>query len=71
MDKKEVSGNIPFDFLSEMGHSTRAMDRFFELTPEEREHLIEHASIGEPAEERIRSTLSSLEEGGEGYWERY
>lgn len=71
MDKKEVSGDIPFSFLEEMGHNTRAMDRFFELTQEQRENLMGHAAIGEPPDERISETLKSLAHGGEGYCEEY
>ena len=29
--KKQVSGEIPFDFMQEMGHSPRAMEQFFDL----------------------------------------
>ena len=32
--KKKISADIPFSFLHEMGHNTRAMDRFFELPRE-------------------------------------
>lgn len=28
MDKKKISGDIPFQFLNELGHDTRAMERF-------------------------------------------
>lgn len=69
MDKKEVSGNIPFDFLHQMGHNTRAMDRFFELTAEERDHLLDHAAISDASDSRIHQTLDSLANGGEGYFE--
>lgn len=29
--KKQVSGEIPFHFMQEMGHSPRAMEQFFDL----------------------------------------
>lgn len=28
--KKQVSGEIPFHFMQEMGHSPRAMEQFFD-----------------------------------------
>lgn len=71
MDKKEVSGDIPFEFLEEMGHNTRAMSRFFELTQEQRENVLNHAAIGDDPSERISQTLKSLADGGEGYCEKY
>ena len=30
--KKQVSGEIPFDFMQEMGHSPRAMEQFFAVS---------------------------------------
>ena len=30
--KKQVSGEIPFHFMQEMGHSPRAMEQFFDLS---------------------------------------
>ena len=30
--KKQVSGEIPFHFMQEMGHSPRAMEQFFDRT---------------------------------------
>ena len=32
--KKRVSADIPFSFLNELGHNTRAMERFFDLPRE-------------------------------------
>lgn len=71
MAKKEVSGDIPFDFLHQMGHNTRAMDRFFALNEEERNHLLDHAAISDQTDTRIAQTLDSLAAGGEGYIEPF
>ena len=57
MDKKEVSGDIPFEFLHEMGHNTRAMDRFFSLSGEERENLMDSVSIADDPDERADQAL--------------
>lgn len=69
--KKQVSGEIPFDFLHEMGHSTRAMERFFELPRGSREVLTDAVSIADEPEERADTALKSLANGGEGYCERF
>ncbi|MDY3619397.1 hypothetical protein [Agathobaculum sp.] len=71
MDKKEVSGEIPFEFLHEMGHNTRAMDRFFSLSDEERENLMDSVSTSGDPDERAEQALKSLAHGGEGYFEQY
>ena len=69
--KKQVSGEIPFDFLHEMGHSTRAMERFFELPHESRAVLTDAVSIAENPDDRAGTALKSLANGGEGYCERF
>lgn len=69
--KKQVSGEIPFDFLNEMGHSTRAMERFFELPRESREVLTDAVSIADEPDERTDIALKSLANGGEGFCERF
>ncbi len=71
MDKKKVSGHIPFDFLNELGHDTRAMDRFFSLPRQTRETLTDAVSIADDPEERSEQAVKSLANGGEGYFEEY
>ncbi|MDO4270298.1 MAG: hypothetical protein Q4C72_05140 [Eubacteriales bacterium] len=71
MDKKEVSADVPFSFLNEMGHNTRAMDRFFELPRETRETLVNAVSVSGDPDERTEQALKSLANGGEGYCEKY
>lgn len=69
--KKQVSGEIPFDFLSEMGHNTRAMERFFDLPRASREVLTDAVSIADAPDDRADIALKSLANGGEGYCERF
>ena len=45
--KKRVSADIPFSFLNELGHNTRAMERFFDLPRETQETLTDAVSIAE------------------------
>lgn len=71
MDKKKVSGHVPFDFLNEMGHDTRAMERFFDLPRQTRETLADAVSIADDPDERAEQALKSLANGGEGYFEEY
>ena len=52
MDKKKVLGHVPFDFLNEMGHDTRAMERFFELPRDARETLLDTVSTADEPEAR-------------------
>ena len=65
--KKQVSGEIPFHFMQEMGHSPRAMEQFFDLPYQARQVLTD---ADEP-EERRETALKSLANGGEGYCERF
>lgn len=71
MDKKEVSGEIPFQFLNDMGHNTRAMERFFSLSGVEREQLIDSVSIADDPDARAAQALKSLACGGEGFFDEY
>ena len=50
--KKRVSADIPFSFLNEMGHNTRAMERFFDLPRETQETLTDAVSIADDPNER-------------------
>lgn len=71
-DKKErISADIPFSFLSEMGHNTRAMERFFELPRNTREILTDAVSTADNPEDRTEQALKSLAQGGEGYCEKF
>lgn len=71
MEKKQVSGDIPFSFLNEMGHNTRAMERYFELPRETRETLADAVAIADDPDARAETALKSLANGGEGYCEKY
>ena len=67
--KKQVSGEIPFHFMQEMGHSPRAMEQFFDLPYQARQVLTDAGCISD--EERRETALKSLANGGEGYCERF
>ncbi len=69
--KKRVSADIPFSFLNEMGHNTRAMDHFFDLPRETRETLTDAVSIADDPDGRAEQALKSLANGGEGYCEKF
>lgn len=69
--KKQVSADIPFSFLNEMGHNTRAMDRFFDLPRETRETLTDAVSIADDPAARSEQAIESLANGGEGYCEKF
>ena len=69
--KKRVSADIPFSFLNEMGHNTRAMDRFFDLPRETRETLTDAVSIADDPDGRAEQALKWLANGGEGYCEKF
>ena len=71
MDQKKVSGDIPFAFLNEMGHDTRAMERYFSLPRQTRETLADAVSIADDPQERCEQALKSLSNGGEGYCEEF
>ena len=69
--KKQVSGEIPFHFMQEMGHSPRAMEQFFDLPYQARQVLTDAVCISDEPEERRETALKSLANGGEGYCERF
>ena len=50
--KKQVSGEIPFHFMQEMGHSPRAMEQFFDLPYQARQVLTDAVCISDEPEER-------------------
>ena len=43
--KKQVSGEIPFHFMQEMGHIPRAMEQFFDLPYQARQVLTDAVCI--------------------------
>ena len=45
--KKQVSGEIPFHFMQEMGHSPRAMEQFFDLPYQARQVLTDAVCISD------------------------
>ena len=69
--KKQVSADIPYSFLNELGHNTRAMDRFFDLPRETRETLTDAVSIADDPAARSEQAIKSLANGGEGYCEKF
>jgi|GluameStandDraft_1065615.scaffolds.fasta_scaffold11529_3 hypothetical protein len=71
MDKKKVSGHIPFNFLNELGHDTCAMERFFSLPRQARETLTDAVSVSDNPGERAGLAVKSLAEDGEGYIEPF
>ncbi len=71
MGKKKITGEVPFMFLNELGHDTRAMERFFSLPEEARETLENSVITSDNPDERISAAVYSLSEGGEGYSEPY
>ncbi len=71
MVKKKITGEVPFMFLHELGHDTRAMQRFFSLPEAARENLEDSVIISENPDERIAEAVYSLSKGGEGYSEHY
>ncbi|MDO5142947.1 MAG: hypothetical protein Q4D31_08015 [Eubacteriales bacterium] len=68
---KRVSADIPFSFLNAMGHSTRAMERFFDLPRETRDTLTDTVSVADDPDARAARALASLADGGEGYCEPF
>ena len=62
--KKQVSGEIPFDFMQEM-------EQFFDLPYQARQVLTDAVCISDEPEERRETALKSLANGGEGYCERF
>lgn len=68
---KQVSADVPFSFLSAMGHDTRAMERFFALPHESRKTLTDAVCVSDDPDTRAAQALKSLANGGEGYCERY
>ncbi len=69
--KKQISGEIPFDFMQEMGHNPRAMEQFFDLPYQARHVLTDAVCIADEPAERRDIALKSLANGGEGYCERF
>ena len=57
--KKQVSGEIPFHFMQEMGHSPRAMEQFFDLSYQARQVLTDAVCISDEPEER-RETAAAI-----------
>ena len=70
-NRKQVSADVPFSFLSAMGHDTRAMERFFELPHASRETLTDAVCVADDPDTRAAQALKSLANGGEGYYDRY
>lgn len=69
--RKYVSADVPFSFLSAMGHDTRAMERFFELPHMSREALTDTVCVSDDPDTRAEQALKSLANGGEGYFDQY
>lgn len=69
--KARVSADIPFSFLSEMGHNTRAMERFFELPRTTREILTDAVATADDPEARTEQALKSLAQGGQGFCDKF
>jgi len=69
--KRKIPGHIPFSFLHELGHNTRAMERFFSLPPDAQAVLEDSVSIADDPEQRSTEIMDSLEEGGKGYREPF
>ncbi|HIX90690.1 MAG TPA: hypothetical protein H9845_07325 [Candidatus Agathobaculum pullicola] len=69
--RKYVSADVPFSFLSAMGHDTRAMERFFELPHTSRETLTDAVCVSDDPDTRAEQALKSLANGGEGYFDQY
>ena len=59
--KKQVSGEIPFHFMQEMGHSPRAMEQFFDLPYQARQVLTDAVCISDEPEERRETASSRLQ----------
>lgn len=68
---KQVSGDIPYEFLNELGHNTRAMERFFDLPAAAQDTLLDAVSADDDPDARIEQAIRSLSRGGEGYFEAY
>ncbi len=71
MEKKKITGDVPFMFINELGHDTRAMQRFFSLPEETRATLESSVIASDHPDERISEAVYSLSKGGEGYSEPY
>ncbi len=71
MGKKKITGEVPFMFLNELGHDTRAMQRFFSLPEKTRETLESSVITSDHPDKRIEEAVYSLSKGGEGYSEPY
>ncbi len=71
MEKKKITGDVPFMFLNELGHDTRAMQRFFSLPEGTRETLENSVIASDHPDERTAEAIYSLSKGGEGYSEPY
>ena len=70
-EKKQVDADIPFSFLEELGHNTRAMERFFDLPAHARETLTDAVASAPAPDERGEQALKSLANGGEGYCDKF
>ena len=70
-EKKQVDADIPFSFLHELSHNTRAMEGFFDLSAPSRETLTDAVSTAPDPNERGEQALKSLANGGEGYCDKF
>lgn len=68
---KHVTGDVPYEFLNELGHNTRAMERFFDLPRQAQDTLMDAVAADDDPDARIEQAIRSLAGGGEGFCEPY
>ena len=69
--KKQVDANIPFSFLNDLGHDTRAMSRFFDLPRQTRETLVDAVAASDDPNACGAQAIKSLANGGEGFCDKF
>lgn len=67
MRKKQVSADVPFSFLNDLGHNTRAMDGFFSLSKNERDILLSRYDTAAFPDKVQETIFEDLVSGGDGY----
>ena len=68
--KKQVSGEIPFHFMQEMGHSPRAMEQFFDLPYQARQVLTDAVCISNAAKlpsSRLQTAAKATANGSDRF----
>ena len=65
--KKQVSGEIPFHFMQEMGHSPRAMEQFFDLPYQARQVLTSLRNAAKLPSSRLQTAAKATANGSDRF----